>query len=94
MITLEFGLDEPQTRSYYCRQMTRVSKISIFSELQPFAKLRSWIRSSKFQMPYGSFFDTVHKNAVEIGFREVSFLAILNRISGFWPRKKKAPKSL
>ena len=45
-------------------------------------------RFFEFQMLYGSFFDAIHKNAVEIGFREVSFLAIFNRISRFWPGKK------
>ena len=76
MMMLEFGQKEPRAQRYSCRQMTRVSKIDVFSQLEPFAKLRNRIRFSKFQMPYGSFFDAVHKNAVEIGFREISFFAI------------------
>ena len=76
MMVLRSGPDEPQARRYSRRQMTRVSKIDVFSQLEPFAKLRNRIRFSKFQMPYGSFFDAVHKNAVEIGFREISFFAI------------------
>ena len=72
----ESGPDEPEARPYLRRQMTRVSKIDVFSQLEPFAKLRNPIRFLKFQMPYGSFFDAVHKNAVEIGFREISFFAI------------------
>ena len=86
---LEYGPEEPQARRYSCRWMTRVLKISIFSQLEPFAKLRNRIGFSRFQMPYGSCFHAVHKNAVKVGFREVSFLAIFNRISGLWPRKKK-----
>ena len=73
---LKSGPDEPPAQRYICRQMTRVSKIDVFSQLESFAKLRNRIRFSKFQMPYGSFFDAVHKNAVEIGFREISFFAI------------------
>ena len=91
MMMLESGPDEPQARRYSCRQMTRVSKIDVFSQLEPFAKLRNRIRFSKFQIPYGSFFNAVHKNAVEIGFRGISFFAIFKRISGFWPIKKKSP---
>ena len=87
----EFGPDKPQARRHFRCQLTRDSKIDVFSQLEPFAKLRNRIRFSKFQMPYGSFFDAVHKNAVEIGFREISFFAILKRISGFWPEKKKSP---
>ena len=71
----KLGPDEPQARLYICRQMIRVSKIDVFSQLEPFAKLRNRIRFSKFQMPYGSFSDAVHKNAVEIRFREISFFA-------------------
>ena len=88
MMMLKSGPDKPQARRYSRRQMTRVSKIDVFSQLEPFAKLRNRIGFSKFQMLYGSFFDAVHKNAVEIGFREISFF---KRISGFWPVKKKSP---
>ena len=73
---LELGPDEPRARRCLCRQTTRVSKFDVFSQLEPFAKLRNRICFSKFQMPYGSFFNAVHKNAVEIGFREISFFAI------------------
>ena len=73
---LESRPDEPRARRYSARQMTRVSKIDAFSQLEPFAKLRNRIRFSKFQMLYGSFFDAVHKNAVEIGFSGISFFAI------------------
>ena len=83
--------DEPQARRDSCCQLTRVSKIDVFSQLEPFAKLRNRIRFSKLQMPYGSFFDAVHKNAVELGFRKISFFAIFKRISGFCPVKKKSP---
>ena len=76
MMMLEYGPDEPQARRYWRRQMTRGSKIDVFSQLEPFAKLRNRIRFSKFQMPYGSFFDAVHKNAVKIGFCKISFFAI------------------
>ena len=76
MMILESGPDEPQARRYSRRQMTHVSKIDFFPQLEPFAKLRNRIRFSKFQMPYGSFFNAVHKNAVEFGFREISFFAI------------------
>ena len=74
---LESGPDDTQARRYFCRQMTRVSKIDVFSQLEPFAKLRNRIRFSKFQMLYGSLFDAIQKNSVEIGFRQISFLAIL-----------------
>ena len=83
MMMLESGPDEPQAWRYSRRQMTRVSKIDVFSQLEPFAKLRNRIRFSKFQMLYGSFFDAAHKNAVEIGLREISFFAMFKRISGF-----------
>ena len=76
MMMLESGPDEPQARRHICRQMTRVSKIDVFSQLEPFAKLRNRIGFSKFQMPCGSFCDAVHKNAVEIRFREIAFFAI------------------
>ena len=68
---LEDGAEEPQVRRCFDRQMNHVSKISIFPQLEPFAKLQNWIRFSKFQMLYGSFFDAIHKNTVENGFREV-----------------------
>ena len=71
----------------FCRRVTRVSKIPIFPKLETFAELQNWIRFSKFQMPYGSFFRAVHKKALAIEFREVSFLAIFKRLSGLWPRK-------
>ena len=73
---LESGPDKPQGRRYSRRQMTRVSKIDVFSQLEPFAKLRNRIHFSKFQMPYGSFLDAVRKNADEIAVREISFSAI------------------
>ena len=76
MMMLESGPNEPRARRYPRRQMTRVSKMYVFSQLEPFAKLRNRIRFSKFQMPYGSFVNAVHKNAVEIGFREISFFVI------------------
>ena len=72
---LESGPIEPQAQRYPSRQMTRVSKNSLFPQLEPFAKLRNWIAFSKFQLSYGSFFDAIHKDAVEIGFCEVSSLA-------------------
>ena len=93
MMVLEYGPDEPQARRYTSRQMTRVSKMSIFSQLEPFAKLRSRIGFFEIQKPYGLFFDAVHKAAVQIGFREISFFAFFYRISGFWPRKKKVPNA-
>ena len=43
MMVLESGLDEPQARHYSCRQMTRVSNIDVFSQLEPFAKLQNQI---------------------------------------------------
>ena len=54
---LSSGTDEPQVRRHHCRQMTRVLKILIFSQLEPFAKLRNWIDFSKcsldhFSMPF------------------------------------------
>ena len=76
MMMLESGPDEPQARRHLRRQMTRVSKIDVFSQFEPFAKLQNRIHFSKFQMQYGSFFDAVRKNADEIGFREISFFAI------------------
>ena len=88
MMMPRLWLDEPLARRHFRCQLTRVSKIEVFSQLEPFAKLRNRIRFPKFQMPYGSFFDAVHKNAVEIGFREISFFAIFKRIPGFWPEKK------
>ena len=86
VMVLDTQPDEPPARRYSCRQMTRVSKIALFSRLEPFTKLRNQIGFLKFLMLYGSFFDAVHKNAVEIGFREVLFLAIFKSISGFWPQ--------
>ena len=85
---LKTGPNEPPTRRYARRQMIRVSKIPLLSKLEPFAKRQNRIGFSKFQMPYGLFFDVVHKIAIEIGFLELSFLVTFNRISGFWPRKK------
>ena len=76
MMTLVSGPDDIKVLRYSCRQMTRVPKIDVFSQLEPFAKLRNQIRFSKFRMLYGSFFDAVHKNGVLIGFREISFFAI------------------
>ena len=55
MIILESGPHDTHARRYPCRQMTRVSKIDVFSHLEPFTKLRNRIRFSKFQMLYGSF---------------------------------------
>ena len=73
---IESRPDEPQARRFSRRQMTRVLKIDVFLQLEPFAKLRNRIRFSKFQITYGSFFDVIHKNAVEIKVREISFFAI------------------
>ena len=72
---LEFCPDKLHARRYTCRQMARVSKIAIFPQLEPLAKLRNRISFSKLQLPYGSFFDAVYKNALKMGFGVVSFLA-------------------
>ena len=92
---LESGQDEPQAPGNSCHQLTRVSKIAVFSQLAPFAKRPKRIGFSKFQMPYGSFFNAVHKSAVGFGFRENSFFAILfrdPRILQEFP--KRAPQTL
>ena len=87
MMMLETGLDELQAGSYSYRHMTRVSKIWISPQLEPFAKLRNRTLFWKFQMPYGWFFAAAHKNVVEIGFCEVSFFVTVKRITGFRPGK-------
>ena len=74
---LDSGPDEPQAPGIFCRQLTRVSKIAFFSQLEPFAKRPKRIGFSKFQMPSGSFFNGVHKCAVGFRFRQNSFFAIL-----------------
>ena len=84
-VVAESGPDEPQARRKPCRQMTRVSKIPNLNPL-PNCEIGSVFRNSKcymdrFSMPFT-------KNAIEIGFRENSFLAIFDQISGFRPRKK------
>ena len=56
---LDSGPDEPQAPGNFCRQLTRVSKITFFSQLEPFAKRPKRIGFSKFQMPSGSFFNGV-----------------------------------
>ena len=76
MIMLESGPDDTHAARYYRRQTTRVSKIDVFSQLQSFAKLPNQIRFSNFRMLYGSFLDASHKNAVKIGFCEISFFTI------------------
>ena len=40
---LESGRDDPQAQRYNCRQMTRVSKIDVFSQLEPFANPKCYI---------------------------------------------------
>ena len=92
---LESGPDEPQAPGNFCHQLTRVSKIAVFSQLAPFAKRPKRISFPKFQMPYGSFFNAVHKSAVRFEFRENSFFAILfrdPRILREFP--KRAPQTL
>ena len=74
---LDSGPDEPQAPGIFCRQLTRFSKIAFFSQLEPFAKRPKRIGFSKFQMPFGSFFNGVHKCAVAFRFRPNSFFAIL-----------------
>ena len=56
---------------------TRVSKLAVFPQLEPFAKRPKRVGFAKFQMPYGSFFNAVHKSAVGFRFRQNSFFAIL-----------------
>ena len=70
---LESGPDEPRAGRNASRHMTRVSKIAVSPQLEPFAKLPNRIGFSKFQMPYGSFFNAVHKSAVGFEFCQNSF---------------------
>ena len=74
---LESGPNEPPAPGNFCRQLTRVSKIAVFPQLEPFAKQPKQIGFSKFHMPYGSFFNGVHKCAVGFRFRQNSFFVIL-----------------
>ena len=74
---LDSGPNEPQVPGNFCRQLTRVSKIAFFSQLEPFAKRPKRIGFSKFKMPSGSFLNGVHKCAVGFRFRQNSFFAIL-----------------
>ena len=74
---LDSGPDKPQVPGNFCRQLTRVSKIAFFSQLEPFAKRPKWIGFSKFQMPSRSFFNGVHKCAAGFRFRPNSFFAFL-----------------
>ena len=75
---LESGPNQLRARRHVRRKMTRILKIVVFSQLEHFAKLLNPIRLSKFQMPHGLFFDAIHKNAVQIGFRQISFFAIFS----------------
>ena len=74
---LDSGTDDPKAHGNFCHRLTRVSKIPAFPQLAPFAKRPKRIGFSKFQMPYGSFLNAVHKSAVGLGFREHSFFTIL-----------------
>ena len=49
MMMLESGPDDTEAPRYSRRHMTRVWKIDVFSQLEPFAKLRNRIR---FSMPF------------------------------------------
>ena len=85
MMVLGSGRDEPRARRHSCRKMTRISKISTFPQLEPFANVRNQIGFLKFKMPYGSFLDAIDKKAVKTGFHEVSFFGIFGWFSGFGP---------
>ena len=76
---LDFGPNHTQTHRNSCHQLTRVSKIPVFPQLAPFVKRPKQIGFSKFQMPYGSFLNAVHKLAVGFRFRKNPFFAILFR---------------
>ena len=76
---LDSWTDDQEADGNFCHQLTRVSKIAVFLQLAPFAKRPKRIGFSKFQMPYGSFLNAVHKSAIGFGFRENSFFAILFR---------------
>ena len=73
---LESGQDEPQAPGNFCRRLSRVSKIAVFFQLEPFAKWPKRIGFLKCQRLHGSFFDAVHKSAVGFGFLENSLLVI------------------
>ena len=74
---LRFGPDDLQAPSNFCRKMTRVSKIAVFSQPEPFAKRSKRIGFAKFQMLHGSVFNAVDNYALGFGFHRNSFFAIL-----------------
>ena len=76
-MVLESEPDEPPSRGNSRRQLTRISIIVKFSQLECFTKQRNRIGFSKFKMLCGSFFNAVYKYALGLGFCAMLFLADL-----------------
>ena len=79
MMMLESRPDDTEASRYSLRQMTRISKIDVFSQLEPFAKLRNRIRFSKFQMLYMDHFSMPFtKMQSKLDFVKFHFLRFFN----------------
>ena len=88
---LESGPDEPQAWRYSCCQMTRVSKIEVFRNLNPSpnCEIGSVFGNSKCYLDRLSMLFT--KMQSKSDFLKFHFSRFFKRISGFWPVKKKSP---